>query len=377
MARGFSYSCSPSGGVVKTGAFGAPSTRGYIKVTGCSFNESTGQVTVSYDYGMTQDLAGGCAVFSAVAVAFGGTVYDSGKWNSNGSSSYIDNTMAHGEGAVNAGKGSRLYYNVSLSAGQLYKTNSGSLTFSTQGPLSFGVKAQMNGGWGWENRWNSGSYVYENKTGGSLSFTFPQYDITYNANGGSGAPNGQTKNYFSNLTLQSGKPTRTGYTFIGWATSSTATTAEYSPGSTFKTNKSTTLYAVWSINAYKLDVNGLLDNNSVGNTTNYGTFSIDINGVNRHNNITDFYEDVTYNQTYKIYNIKPLIGHTYKGNAVYEGKMPASAHSIQLPFVTNDIKVKTNNEWKPGDVYIKKNGAWVRPTAVYIKQNGAWQKIDG
>ena len=134
---------------------------------------------------------------------------------------------------------------------------------------------------------------------------------------------------------------------------------------------------MWSINTYKLDVNGLLDSASVGNIANYGTFSIDINGVNKYNNITDFYEDVTYNQTYKIYNIKPLIGHTYKGNAVYEGRMPAAAHSIQLPFVTNDIKVKAKNEWKPGDVYIKKNGIWVRPTAVYIKQNGVWQKIDG
>ena len=39
------------------------------------------------------------------------------------------------------------------------------------------------------------------------------YTISFNANGGSGAPGSQTKKYFSNLTLSSTKPTRTGYTF--------------------------------------------------------------------------------------------------------------------------------------------------------------------
>ena len=70
------------------------------------------------------------------------------------------------------------------------------------------------------------------------------YTITYNANGGSGAPAAQTKTYGVNLTLSSTRPTRTGYTFLGWSTSSGATSATYSAGGTFTSNANTTLYAV-------------------------------------------------------------------------------------------------------------------------------------
>lgn len=71
------------------------------------------------------------------------------------------------------------------------------------------------------------------------------YTISYNANGGSGAPASQTKTHGTALTLSNTIPTRTGYTFLGWSTSSTATTATYSAGSSFTTNANTTLYAVW------------------------------------------------------------------------------------------------------------------------------------
>ena len=71
------------------------------------------------------------------------------------------------------------------------------------------------------------------------------YTISYNANGGSGAPSAQTKTQNVTLTLSSTKPTRANYTFLGWATSSTATTAQYQPGGSYTANAATTLYAVW------------------------------------------------------------------------------------------------------------------------------------
>lgn len=81
------------------------------------------------------------------------------------------------------------------------------------------------------------------------------YTITYNANGGSGAPSSQTKYYGTNLTLSSTVPSRSGYKFLGWSTSSTATSATYQPGSTFSTNANTTLYAVWQPNSYSITYN--------------------------------------------------------------------------------------------------------------------------
>lgn len=81
------------------------------------------------------------------------------------------------------------------------------------------------------------------------------YTISYNANGGSGAPSSQTKYQNQNLTLSSTTPTRTGYTFLGWSTSSTATSATYSAGGTYTANASATLYAVWKINTYTISYN--------------------------------------------------------------------------------------------------------------------------
>lgn len=74
------------------------------------------------------------------------------------------------------------------------------------------------------------------------------YTVSYNANGGSGAPASQTKTKDIALILSGTKPTRSGYTFLGWATSSSATSASYQPGGSYTANASVTLYAVWSCN---------------------------------------------------------------------------------------------------------------------------------
>lgn len=76
-----------------------------------------------------------------------------------------------------------------------------------------------------------------------------QYTVSYNANGGSGAPASQTKTYGTTLTLSNNKPTRTGYTFLGWSTNSSATTATYPAGGSYTTNESVTLYAIWEKNS--------------------------------------------------------------------------------------------------------------------------------
>lgn len=83
----------------------------------------------------------------------------------------------------------------------------------------------------------------------------PTYTISYNANGGSGAPSSQTKTHGTTLTLSSTKPTRTGHTFLGWSTSSSATSASYSAGGSYTSNSSATLYAVWSANTYTISYN--------------------------------------------------------------------------------------------------------------------------
>lgn len=91
----------------------------------------------------------------------------------------------------------------------------------------------------------------------STSYTIPaltSYKISYNANGGSGAPSAQTKYYGKSITLSSTKPTRTGYSFKGWATSSGGSVV-YASGASYTANASVTLYAVWQANTYTIKYN--------------------------------------------------------------------------------------------------------------------------
>lgn len=96
--------------------------------------------------------------------------------------------------------------------------------------------------------WNYPESNFTLTVDGSITYT-----VKYNANGGSGAPGNQTKTHGTALTLSSTKPTRTGYTFKGWATSASGSVA-YAAGASYTANAGVTLYAVWQINSYTLYV---------------------------------------------------------------------------------------------------------------------------
>lgn len=78
-----------------------------------------------------------------------------------------------------------------------------------------------------------------------------KYTVKYNANGGSGSMSLSTHTYDQYKTLTSNKFSRSGYYFLGWSKSSSATSATYSDGQSIKNLTSTNgetvnLYAVWS-----------------------------------------------------------------------------------------------------------------------------------
>ena len=85
----------------------------------------------------------------------------------------------------------------------------------------------------------------------------PIFELHYNANGGTGAPDSQTYTALSatstqaTFTVPNQTPTKEGYTFKGWADSATATTAQYQPGGPIAVkheNSPKTVYAVWECN---------------------------------------------------------------------------------------------------------------------------------
>lgn len=77
------------------------------------------------------------------------------------------------------------------------------------------------------------------------------YTLTYNANGGSGAPSTETytsPNTSFTFNVAAGTPYRTDYDFLGWSYNPNATVASIQPGATLTTTASNpyiTIFAVW------------------------------------------------------------------------------------------------------------------------------------
>ena len=71
------------------------------------------------------------------------------------------------------------------------------------------------------------------------------YTITYDANGGSGAPSKQLTGYGNPATISTKQPTRSGYKFKGWATSRGGSVV-YAPGAKYTGQKDLALFAVWA-----------------------------------------------------------------------------------------------------------------------------------
>lgn len=117
--------------------------------------------------------------------------------------------------------------------------------------ITFDVSFQFNLEW-------TGQYKGTLSASGTITVPAkPSYTITYNANGGLNAPGKQTKVHNENLVLSSGKPTRSGYIFEGWATTSDGKVT-YHPGGTYSSNENITLYAIWKQNTFTIayDANG-------------------------------------------------------------------------------------------------------------------------
>ena len=118
---------------------------------------------------------------------------------------------------------------------------------------------------------NDGSGVYRDFTVTVTEQAKQTYyaRLYYNASGGSGAPSEQSDSIYAasasgskSFTVSSTVPTRSGWEFKGWSTTSGSTVAEYHAGDTIAVpyDGSKTLYAVWEQVQYtstlKFDANG-------------------------------------------------------------------------------------------------------------------------
>ncbi len=105
----------------------------------------------------------------------------------------------------------------------------------------------------WDGTAKEGNYTVTEEKLGNLTI---YYELTFDANGGEGAPEAMevTEN---TVTLPAEEPTLEGYLFKGWAKSADAETADYQAGETIDISDNTVLYAVWETKArtitYTLD----------------------------------------------------------------------------------------------------------------------------
>lgn len=77
-----------------------------------------------------------------------------------------------------------------------------------------------------------------------------KYTVSYNADGGTGAPSNQDKWHDETLALSSAEPTKSGFRFKGWTGSDGNT---YQPGNNYTGNATLTLTAIWQAEVTDLE----------------------------------------------------------------------------------------------------------------------------
>ena len=117
---------------------------------------------------------------------------------------------------------------------------------------------------GWADKENAAAAKYfggdqitltkDNPTKTIYAVWMPFFELKYDANGGTGAPDSQTRTASAptvnkvTFTVPDQTPTKADYTFKGWADSADATVAQYRPGGTIDVQHADspkTVYAVW------------------------------------------------------------------------------------------------------------------------------------
>ncbi|MBQ7160210.1 MAG: InlB B-repeat-containing protein [Clostridia bacterium] len=119
----------------------------------------------------------------------------------------------------------------------------------------FGIPVPAKAGYrfvSWVNRQNSAilklnaNYSYRADTVFRAVWTPSEtYTVSFDANGGTGAPADQAKKLGVNLALPSAAPVRDGYTFLGWGLTPNTTAVRFAAGAKYTYNADARLYAVW------------------------------------------------------------------------------------------------------------------------------------
>ena len=217
-------------------------------------------------------------------------------------------------------------------------------------------------------------------TTGTMTITWETRSCTigYNGNGGTGAPAGTTVDYGTTTTISSVKPTRTGYKFLGWSTSSTATSATYTSGQSITVKSNLNLYAVWQ--AYKITITYQANGGVQGSNP---TWSIPFTQIWSYGqylqegvaNITSFAftkEGHTYTDE-EAWNTKADgTGYSINHNTAYYSQNLATA--VGKSITSADATITLYANWKPATytITLNPNGGTVSSTTVSVTYNSTF-----
>lgn len=227
--------------------------------TGTSLTVKNGSTTLSNGASVRE----GTTLTASYSVNTG---YTSGSMTVNGTAQSSGYSWQIYSNSTVSSSASLIYFSLSKSqgTGTTLTVQNGSTALSNGAGVAYGttLKATVSANTGYTSAWmnvngiaqSSGySWTVTSTPSVSSGASLITYTVSYNANGGSGAPGAQTKTYGQNLTLSSTRPSWAGRTFLGWATSASGSVV-YQPGGTYSANASVTLYAIWSLNSYTVTI---------------------------------------------------------------------------------------------------------------------------
>ena len=254
-------------------------------------------------------------------------------------------------GGSGAPGGQTKYYGTSLTLSSTKPTRTG-YTFKNWNTKADGSGTSYAAG---------GKYSVESNVTLYAQWTRISYAVTYNANGGSGAPGGQTKYYGTSLTLSSTKPTRTGYTFKNWNTKADGSGTSYAAGASYTGNAALALYAQWTAITYKVSYDANGGSGAPGEQTKTHGVTLILSTV----------QPTRYGYKFTGWNTKADgSGTSYAAGASYTGNAALTLYAQWE--VDNICAVRTGTGWKYGIAYVKVNGKWVMGEHVYVNANGKW-----
>lgn len=228
-----------------TPSFTLRSSPGNLTINGTKSNIT---LTINYNNGSTNGSQTG-KKWTRTSYAFNG--WDR-KTSASAPSSVTAGTKDHAGGATYSST-SDLYFYADYATGTSstqYSGNTKALGTPTKSGTSTTYTVTYNGNGGTVSTSSASAtktttYTFDKWTGSNTNITVSGTSCTFTA---TGTVTASYKSSTSTTAVTLPTPTRTGYKFLGWAASSTATTGTYAGGSSYTPTASITLYAIWEIN---------------------------------------------------------------------------------------------------------------------------------